>query len=254
VFNPKGWDRSWFNFPYASNLTGVERDFTIAHWNESEDCYASHDAYNFYISALYKDHRYMTSQTYTETWVTHRSTGEGALYTIPSEGIPRYCFDGPITTLPASTFTMERVRTISAIPVNQPEWPKCDVVPAWCKIMSNRREAIDGKSRALEFGPSKTNQVAYDRMMGFIEDPCDRDLDLTSSTECDVEIENEVVLIYWPEEGDMVDKCDKNKGRDKFSRRSDGPKRPPAPVITDKIVFQGQDLYKTGHWPNIQGK
>jgi hypothetical protein len=250
VYNPMGWTRPFFNFTYPSNATDITEYYSREKWDKSEECYASYNAYNFYISSLYRDSRYYTHQTYTETYVSRYSIGEGAVYTLPSEKIPRYCFKESPTVFSTSTFSMERVRTIPAIPLTLPEQPSCDLVSPWCDALYNHNR----QKGLLDFGPAKENKALYDLALGIQRFGSDCGLKMSRGDECQIKIEDEVILIYWPNNGISSEACDEHKGRFGVTKRIDESARLPSPVVTDQIVFQGPDLYKTGHGTDIYGK
>jgi hypothetical protein len=203
------------------------------------------------MSSLYRDKRYITSQTYTETYATRYSAGEGTLYTIPSDGIPRYCFKAPPTAVSVSIFEMERVRTMSAIPLTLPPQPPCTMEDSWCNALLNFRQKSYRQNGALDFGPPKKNKYVYDMVLGLPPQQCGVYSQWTG--ECSAEVDEEVVLIYWPEDDISSETCDENKGRHTITRHARGSKSPPPPVVTDKIIFKGQDLYKTGQGTDIYG-
>jgi hypothetical protein len=152
---------------------------------------------------------------YTEIYETIRSFGPGTFSTL-ADGVPRFRFTESVTRFEPLTVTITKTQTLNYPTIVNPlsEAPKCVLAPK-----SEECELLWGAFH----GQLKASDAIFTRVPIPPRAPC------WLSRRCELQLGNEVVLIYWPPDDSAANDLKKDE--------------PSRTVVTTAIEFKGQDLY-----------
>jgi hypothetical protein len=191
-------------------------------------CYHSHEAYfkqleqervEFYDSAVQSGAEFVTQISIFETT---KSYGQGKLYTM-SDGIPRFRFEGPPTSIKVSSVTVTRTR-LNATFVGETVKPSCEIPAALCQTLwlsyfSQKRSAEVNTTSGLE-------------ALGKI---------CPVPQKCDLRSQNEAYFLFWPPiKASKTNYTQTNSNYDTHSQLIT------MMITTDVMKFDGKDIYFRG--------